>query len=163
MSNKKQIKKHIKDQKTSNELTQSDKNEGMSDDYKNIRKKYFDCMNKNNPITFVDTSEYSMKNYVYLTGAVCLFWDDDLMESVSFGYIGVKQYQDNNYFFVDIKKCHWLEFDEIIDATLNTYRRMFFWLYQNNKITLEQFMESMNDLVTNKNQIGIEVKEYLEK
>lgn len=69
-----------------------------------VRKKFFAKGDTTKPFTFIDTSQFSMSLYASKTGNHRLFYDDEAVSSVAFGYHGVKTTNANNYAFVDISR-----------------------------------------------------------
>lgn len=135
--------------------------EGLDSESIEKRKKYFEQINLNNPITFIDTSTYSAKNYINYTNNKNLFWDNDQKEYVPFGFIGLKKTIDDNYCFVDIKTCPWLTFDEKMDAVLNSYHRCFYSKYFKDEITNEKYHELNEEINEKKYIIENEIKNFL--
>src|SRR4029078_4645344 len=135
----------------------------LTEESKEKRKKYFEEINLNKPITFIDTSEYSKKNYTEYTNNIDFFWDNDQKESVPFGYIGIKKNIEDNFCFIDIKACNWLTFEEKMDAVLNSFHRCFYSKYFKNEITKDTYFEMNREVNEKKHIIENEIKHFLIK
>lgn len=109
------------------------------------RKEYFDKLDSNKPITFLDSGKWSF-NHHFLHDITRLHYDGN--DSVAFGYQGVQSNDTDQYVIMCVEDCDWCNMEELISARRNSMRRVIYGLYLRDDISESKYI-SLNDKIKN--------------
>lgn len=107
------------------------------------RKKYFDKLESNKPITFLDSGRWSF-NLHLIYDITRLYVDGN--DSVAFGYHGIRKTDTDQYVIMSVEDCDWCDMEELISARRNSFRRVIYDLYLRGSISESKFLSINEDI-----------------
>jgi hypothetical protein len=109
------------------------------------RKKYFDDLGTDRPITFLDSGMWSMTQHL-VWNITRLCYDGN--NTVAFGYHGIRSNDTDQYVIIPVEDCVWCNMDELIDARRNSLRRVIYHRYLIDDVSESKFLE-LNQQIKN--------------